>query len=261
MPEPDAVTGLPDQPRLDRLRALIDPSVGRVPDLAAYVPAPGAEALGIVRAGPGEALVRLTDPARPVGALQIEAHGRDNLVLIDNAAAAGPLHGTLRMLGSGGTVWLGGAGADGAVLHQVFLRGDEQVFAFGPGGTAVGLVVEIEGRGRAVCIGEDALIASGVWIRNHDMHAVFDAATRRRVNADPVDTVLERHVWLGQDTLLLSCERVGLGAVIGAKALVKRRVPRLASVGGVPARVLRRGVTWGRHPYELMPHEAMLLDA
>ena len=103
------------------------------------------------------------------------------------------------------------------------------------------------GRGGVVAVGDDALISNGVWLRNHDMHALHDLASGRVSTGHRSRTVLERHVWLGQDALLLGCERIGMGAVIGARSLVKGRVkpPRVA-VGGVPARMLREGVSWGR---------------
>jgi hypothetical protein len=37
-------------------------------------------------------------------------------------------------------------------------------------------------------VGEDALIASGEWLRNHDMH---DLCTGGRLGRPPVDTVLQ----------------------------------------------------------------------
>jgi acetyltransferase-like isoleucine patch superfamily enzyme len=67
--------------------------------------------------------------------------------------------------------------------------------------------------------------------------------------------VLERHVWLGQDALLLSCERVGTGTIVGARAMPKGRVAARVAVGGVPARVLREEVSWGRHPYGMTNEE------
>lgn len=97
-------------------------------------------------------------------------------------------------------------------------------------------------------IGDDALISSGVWIRNHDMHAITDLHTRKLVNKPPVDTIIERHVWIGQNALLLHCTRVGAGAIIGAPSLVKGEVIACTAVGGTPARLLHADASWGRDP-------------
>jgi acetyltransferase-like isoleucine patch superfamily enzyme len=115
--------------------------------------------------------------------------------------------------------------------------------------------MELEGEDEGVVIGDDALISDGVWIRNYDMHAVHDLATGARINKPPVTTVLERHVWLGQDALLLSTERIGMGAIVGARAVVKGQVPPRVAVAGTPARVLREGVSWGRSGHAMTGQE------
>lgn len=83
-------------------------------------------------------------------------------------------------------------------------------------------------------IGDDALILSGVWTRNHDMHAITDRHTRKLVNKPPMDTIIERHVWIGQNALLLHCTRVGAGTIIGSQSLVKGEVIACTAVGGTP---------------------------
>jgi acetyltransferase-like isoleucine patch superfamily enzyme len=78
------------------------------------------------------------------------------------------------------------------------------------------------------------------------MHAIHDLRTHERIEGAPVDTVLERHVWLGQEALLLRCERIETGSIVGARTLVKGRLPARVVAGGIPARVLREAVSWGR---------------
>jgi len=126
------------------------------------------------------------------------------------------------------------------------MRSSGQVLFWGSGATAVGISIEIEGNGRSCVIGDDALISNDVWIRNYDMHAMHDLATGAQINRPPCDTLLERHVWLGQDTLLLHCEQIGMGTIIGARALVKGRFPPRVVVTGTPGRVVREGISWGR---------------
>lgn len=52
-------------------------------------------------------------------------------------------------------------------------------------------------------------------------------------------TVLEADVWIGQNALLKAGVRIGVGAVIGAGAVVTRDVPPYTLVAGVPARPVR----------------------
>jgi acetyltransferase-like isoleucine patch superfamily enzyme len=110
-----------------------------------------------------------------------------------------------------------------------------------------------------VAIGDDALISSDVWIRNHDMHAIVDLRSGHRVDRAPVDVIVERHVWIGQNAMLLNCQRVGAGAIVGAQSLVKNTVAGCVAVGGVPARLLRSEVSWGRDAVGMTEAERQLV--
>ena len=52
-------------------------------------------------------------------------------------------------------------------------------------------------------------------------------------------TLVEADVWIGEGARLMAGVSVGVGAVIGAGAVVTRDVPPYAIVVGVPARVIR----------------------
>ena len=208
-----------------------DPQVGRL----------GIEVVG------GAPVILVTDLDRPVGQIRVMAGGADNVIAIDNAAWSGTCVASIRMLGQGGLFLLNDCGAGGYVqINEILLRSNGQLVFGGAGATAVGVSVELEGEGRSCVIGDDALISNDVWIRNYDMHAIHDLRSRAQINRAPCDTVLERHVWLGQDALLLNCERVGMGSIVGARAMVKGFVPALSVAAGVPARVMREGISWGR---------------
>lgn len=201
--------------------------------------------LGIEVVG-GDLQVLVTDLERPVGQIRVLAGQHGNVLAIDNAAWRGSLIASMRMLGANGLVVLNDIGDGFVQIHELLLRSDFQLAFWGVGASAVGVSMELEGEGRSCVIGDDALISNDVWIRNYDMHAIHDLASGAQINRVPCDTVLERHVWLGQDALLLSCERVGMGSIVGAKALVKGFVPPRSVAAGAPARVLREGISWGR---------------
>ncbi len=216
-------------------------------------------ALGIEAVGDRDLTIVVTDPERPIGRVRVQTGGRDNLLFFDNRSAGGQLYASIRMLGSDAAVLFAAIGDAYVSLPDVFLRSDRQFLLWGEGGSAVGCSMEIEGTGQGVVIGDDALISAGVWIRNHDMHAMHEIAGGRRIGRDPVDTILERHVWLGQDALLQGVSRIGMGSIIGARALVKGSVPRFAAAAGVPARVLREGISWGRETYGMTEAERVSL--
>lgn len=236
------------------LLSLLDPRVTAMSaetlaamDYAVFTPAdPELLALGVRASGSQDLIVAVTDPGRPVGRLQIDAQGAGGLLFLDNRKSGGTLFGNIRLLGAGCTVLFAGLDGGYTALHDVFLRSDGQMLLWGAGATAVGASIEMEGASRCVVVGDDALLSAGVWIRNHDMHAIHELSSGLRVDRPAVDTIVERHVWLGQNAMLQGCERIGAGAIVGAMSLVKANIPGCCTVGGVPARVLREGVSWGR---------------
>ncbi len=220
---------------------------------------PELQGVGIHLTGHPDVTVIVADPDRPVGQVRIEVGGAGNCLVFDNRAAGGNLHANIRLLGSDGAVVFDRLDDGYISLHDVFMRSNRQVLLWGAGATAVGCNIEIEGEDRCVVIGDDALISSGIWIRNHDMHAVHDLRSGERINRPPVDTILERHVWLGQNALLLNCQRIGAGSIVGAMSLVKGVVGECVAVAGAPARVIRYQVSWGRQASGMTDDERAVL--
>lgn len=202
--------------------------------------------IGVHCSGPGDLTVIVTDPTRPIGRLEINVAASGCVLFLDNRGAAGNLHGNIRVLGRDCAILFNDLRDGYIALQDVLLRSPNQILFWGRGATAVGCSIEIEGSDRSVVVGDDALISAGIWIRNHDMHAIHDLRTGERINRPPVDTVIERHVWLGQNAMLLNCQRIGHGSIIGAHALVKGVVGSCVAVGGIPAKVIRYEVSWGR---------------
>ncbi|MCC6720316.1 MAG: hypothetical protein IT555_20760 [Acetobacteraceae bacterium] len=204
-----------------------------------------AKRLGVTVIGGGLTLM-VTDPNRRLGDIRIQSGGRDNTLFFDNQSWGGQCFASIRMLGSDTVVMFNDIGDAYVAMQDIYLRSNGQFVFWGRGASAVGISMEIEGEGSGVMVGDDALISNGVWIRNHDMHAIHDLRTGTRINRQPVQTVLERHVWLGQDAMLLNAERIGMGSIVGTRSLVKGTVPPRVVVAGTPARVIREGASWGR---------------
>ena len=80
-----------------------------------------------------------------------------------------------------------------------------------------------------------------------DTHAIRDAVTGQRLNTFGGRIVIDRHVWLCEHARVLDGASIGPNSIVGADSLVKRRVVPPNSVAvGVPARIVRSGVTWSR---------------
>ena len=139
-------------------------------------------------------------------------------------------------------VTAGGKAANPNEIHAK-LRGERAGLFVGAGMTSGGTKVWIEDVG--VLVGEDCMASWGVYLRATDTHGIVDLRARRAINP-PGPVVLGRHVWLGQDVIVMPRVTVGDGAVLGARAVVTRDVPPCCVAVGSPARVVRREVSWTR---------------
>jgi acetyltransferase-like isoleucine patch superfamily enzyme len=99
----------------------------------------------------------------------------------------------------------------------------------------------------SVTIGDRVLIASKVFITDHD-HGCYGkgdihtdpriAPGERPLIASPV--VIEDDVWLGEFVSVLAGVRIGKGAIIGTLSTVTRDIPPYCIAVGSPARVIKK---------------------
>jgi len=103
---------------------------------------------------------------------------------------------------------------------------------------------------RNVTVGRYVSVASGVrvFVRNHplerlSMHPFFYAPECGWVPEDNLPRgrlEIGHDAWIGLNSIITTgCRRIGIGAVVGAGAVVTKDVPDFAIVGGNPARILR----------------------
>lgn len=125
--------------------------------------------------------------------------------------------------------------------------------AFGSGKVlAIGQRVQLNdyvhiGAAESVRIGDDVLIASRVFISDHN-HGVYQGVgthsnpdsvpAERPVVAKPV-TICDR-VWIGENVSVLPGVTIGEGAIIGAGSVVTRDVPPATIAVGCPAKVVKK---------------------
>ncbi len=91
----------------------------------------------------------------------------------------------------------------------------------------------------SITIGKGVVISENVTIRDSDDHTIVGS---EKPMTQPV--VIGDHVWIGMNVTILKGVTIGNGAVIAAGAVVTRDVPANALAGGVPARIIKSGVSW-----------------
>lgn len=94
-----------------------------------------------------------------------------------------------------------------------------------------------------IVIGDNVLIASKVYITDHDhgtmtKEALLIPPAKRELVSSPV--YIDDDVWIGEGVIILKGVSVGKGAVIGAGSVVTKNVPPYSVVAGVPARIIRQ---------------------
>lgn len=97
-----------------------------------------------------------------------------------------------------------------------------------------------------VTIGDDVLIASRVFISDHN-HGHYNLAfssspdvppSSRELDSSPVS--IGDRVWIGEGVCILPGVRIGSGAIVGAGAVVTQDLPADTISVGVPAKVIKR---------------------
>ena len=108
--------------------------------------------------------------------------------------------------------------------------------------------VKIIARGRReLVIGDDCMFAADVLVRLSDSHPIRDAESGEIINGQAHPLVIGRHTWVGQNACLTKNAVVAADTVIGLGSVVTGVFSEEGTcLGGNPARVLRRHVSWSR---------------
>lgn len=94
-----------------------------------------------------------------------------------------------------------------------------------------------------IIIGNNVLIASGVYISDHSHGALdfsdIDTSPLERSLASKGPIIVEDNVWIGERAVILAGVKIGNNSIIGANAVVTKDVPSYSIVAGVPAKVIK----------------------
>lgn len=96
----------------------------------------------------------------------------------------------------------------------------------------------------SISIGHNVVVSERVVIRDSDNHVIETKGETicKQPVARPI--VIEDHVWIGMNVIVLKGVTIGEGAVVAAGSVVNKDVPPHCLVAGVPARVVKMDVTW-----------------
>jgi acetyltransferase-like isoleucine patch superfamily enzyme len=184
------------------------------------------------------------------GTGRVRVTGADNRLLIAAPYSCASLD---IQLSGGSRVEIGERCSLGHLTIFARDRGELRIGADTAFGGRASLLMHEQAR---LSIGQRCLLGADFTATISDMHSIVDMVTQLRVNP-PADVVIADHVWVGANVTVLKGSVIGAHSIIGFGATVAGRIPTHCLAAGIPARVLRSGVTW-RH--ELMPYEFVPRD-
>lgn len=102
----------------------------------------------------------------------------------------------------------------------------------------------------SISIGYGVVISERVVIRDADNHTIQSIVTETNSEKKSAEKpsmasiVIQDHVWIGMNVMVLKGVTIGEGAVVAAGSVVNKDVPPHCLVAGVPAKVVKTDVTW-----------------
>lgn len=88
-------------------------------------------------------------------------------------------------------------------------------------------------------IGNNVAISHDVTIMDSDAHKMHMEGYE---STQPI--IIGDHVWIGTRATILKGVNIGDGAIVAAGAVVTKNVPPNCLVAGVPARVIKKDISW-----------------
>ena len=111
---------------------------------------------------------------------------------------------------------------------------------------AVGVEISLRDDGSFVEIGKDCMLSANINLMCTDNHAITDLETGEILNKAR-SIIIGDHVWVGLNAVILKDTKISDGSVVGINSVVtKAFVEENVIIGGMPAKILKRGIQWHR---------------
>lgn len=173
--------------------------------------------------------------------IMLNLEGSGNVLIMGNKARLGAIR--LDVMGKNNTIII----EDSVSYKRGHLRvvGDNQTFRIGKG-TTIEKCYFLCTEDCNITVGENCMFSYEIVIRTTDAHSVLDLETRERINkAESIS--IGNHVWLGAEVMITKGVSLPDDCIVGARSICNRSVDEPHTViAGIPAKIVKRGVTWDR---------------
>jgi acetyltransferase-like isoleucine patch superfamily enzyme len=92
------------------------------------------------------------------------------------------------------------------------------------------------GSAHAIQIGDNCMIASGVYITDSDWHDIYNRITIGKT----APITIENNVWIGDSAIICKGVTIGQNSIVGAGAVVVESIPANCIAAGNPAKVMKQ---------------------
>ena len=172
---------------------------------------------------------------------KINVSGENNTLVIDSGTRL--IDSVIDISGSGHVVRIG----CNCILGRMtlVLQSSSCIVGIGSCTTSASVSIYLGEPALSLRVGRDCMISHRVEILCGDSHSLDDLATGVRLNPAK-NIVIGDHVWLGAESAVLKGSSIGDHSTIGFRSVVTNQIPSHSLAAGIPARVIRSGVTWTR---------------
>lgn len=149
----------------------------------------------------------------------------------------------INVYGSNNTIIIGN-GCKFYRYNRLFVGGDNNSILIGNEVTFDQNVVIAVADGTNLSIGDDCMFANGARIRTSDQHKIFSSAGL--LLNSPADVNIGKHVWLGNNAIIMKGVTIGDGCMVGMESMVTKSIDDNCLVVGTPAKVIQKEIRWER---------------
>lgn len=179
-----------------------------------------------------------------ISRIKVKQNGRNNLVHIGNDTRI--INCEIHISGNNNMIYIGeNCSLRGTVFY---LENDNNEIRIENDSTTTNRVELCAIEGTKICIGEDCMISSDIYMSTGDGHSVCDK-NGNRTNASK-DIRIGNHVWVGTRVIIGKGFEVGDNSIIAAGSVCYSKSCNREEniiIGGNPARIVKRENNWLRN--------------
>ena len=129
--------------------------------------------------------------------------------------------------------------------RQICFEDHDCEIRIGAGTTIEEANLAVAANSTKLIIGKDCMLSRGINIVTTDSHSIISLETGERTNPAK-DVIIENHVWLGNGVNVNKGVTVGFDTIVAGRSIVTKLISSNCIAAGIPAKVIKTGVTWDR---------------